>query len=148
MYYFLRRPGQAIRAGLADSLKIINFATPNYHNMSTSVLSLSPVTFTDSAISEIKRLMDEPDFDNRQLLRVGVKGGGCSGMSYILGFDEPAENDETFDIDGIAFIMNKSHGLYLMGMQIDWQNGLNARGFTFTNPNASKTCGCGSSFAV
>jgi iron-sulfur cluster assembly accessory protein len=116
--------------------------------MSTAVMSLAPVTFTGSAITEIKRLMIEPDFDNRQLLRVGVKGGGCSGMSYILGFDEPADNDETFDIEGIPCIMNRSHGIYLMGMQIDWQNGLNARGFTFTNPNASKTCGCGTSFAV
>ncbi len=53
-----------------------------------------------------------------------------------------------YELDGLTFIMNQSHGLYLMGMQIDWEDGLNARGFSFTNPNASKTCGCGTSFAV
>ena len=92
--------------------------------------------------------MNEPGFDNTQLLRVGVKGGGCSGMSYILGFDKHEEADDKFEIEGIPCIMNKSHGIYLMGMQIDWQGGLNSRGFTFSNPNASKTCGCGTSFAV
>ena len=109
---------------------------------------MTPVTLTDGAIEEIRRLMNEPGFDNAQLLRVGVKGGGCSGMSYILGFDKQEEADDSFDIEGIPCIMNKSHGIYLMGMQIDWQGGLNSRGFTFSNPNASKTCGCGTSFAV
>ncbi len=109
---------------------------------------ITPVTLTEGAIAEINRLMSEPGFDNTQLLRVGVKGGGCSGMSYILGFDKPEEADDRFEIEGIPCIMNKSHGIYLMGMQIDWQGGLNSRGFTFSNPNASKTCGCGTSFAV
>ncbi|HSB92371.1 MAG TPA: iron-sulfur cluster assembly accessory protein [Flavitalea sp.] len=108
----------------------------------------SPVTFTSSAVNEITRLMKEDGFDTRTLLRVGVKGGGCSGMTYVLGFDERTENDEVYEAEGFNFIMNRSHGLYLMGMNIDWQGGLNSRGFTFTNPNASKTCGCGTSFAV
>jgi len=107
-----------------------------------------PVSFTENAKSEISRLMDEQDFDRSKMLRVGVKGGGCSGLSYVLGFDERMEQDEVFNANGISFIMNKAHGIYLMGMQIDWEDGLNSRGFTFTNPNASKTCGCGSSFAV
>ncbi|WP_207493562.1 HesB/IscA family protein [Aridibaculum aurantiacum] len=107
-----------------------------------------PVTLTAGAIAEIKRLMAEPGFDNTQYLRVGVKGGGCSGMSYILGFDKKEDSDETFEVEGIPCIINKSHGIYLMGMEVDFQDGLNSRGFTFTNPNASKTCGCGSSFAV
>lgn len=107
-----------------------------------------PVSFTQNAIDEIKRLISEEGFDSNKYLRVGAKGGGCSGLTYILGFDEKQENDEVFDFEGIQFIMNKSHGIYLMGMQIDWHGGLNARGFTFTNPNASKTCGCGTSFAV
>ena len=81
-------------------------------------------------------------------LRVGVKGGGCSGLSYVLGFDEVNENDEHYDIESIPVIMNKAHGIYLAGMEIDWQDGLNARGFSFSNPNASKTCGCGTSFSV
>lgn len=107
-----------------------------------------PVTLTNTAIAEIKRLMNEDGFDTTQQLRIGVKGGGCSGMTYVLGFDAKTEKDETFTINDIPCIMEKSHGIYLMGMQVDWQGGLNSRGFTFNNPNASKTCGCGTSFAV
>ena len=92
--------------------------------------------------------MAASDFDATQALRVGVKGGGCSGMTYILGFDHKDENDHSFTIEGIPCIMNKSHEIYLYGMQVDWQDGLNNRGFTFRNPNASATCGCGTSFAV
>jgi iron-sulfur cluster assembly accessory protein len=108
----------------------------------------APVTLTETAVAEVKRLMSEEGFDSAQQLRIGVKGGGCSGMTYVLGFDAKTEKDETFEINGIPCIMEKSHGIYLMGMQVDWQGGLNSRGFTFNNPNASKTCGCGTSFAV
>lgn len=108
----------------------------------------TPVTLTEGAIIEIKNLMAQDGFDSTQKLRIGVKGGGCSGMSYILGFDHKQENDNEFAIEGIPCIMNKAHEIYLYGMLVDWQNGLNNRGFTFTNPNASKTCGCGTSFAV
>ncbi len=108
----------------------------------------SPVSFTTGALAEIRRLMNADDFDKTNLLRVGVKGGGCSGMTYVLGFDIPTEKDEHFEIEGIPCIMEKSHGIYLTGMEVDWQGGLNSRGFTFNNPNASKTCGCGTSFAV
>jgi iron-sulfur cluster assembly accessory protein len=108
----------------------------------------APVTFTASAVNELNRLMSDEGFDKSNFLRVGVKGGGCSGMTYVLGFDQKNEKDEVYDIDGFTFIMDKSHGMYLMGMQIDWQGGLNSRGFTFSNPNATKTCGCGTSFAV
>ncbi len=97
---------------------------------------------------EIRKLMAADGFDTNQKLRVGVKGGGCSGMTYVLGFDLKEEADQEFEIDGIACIMNKSHEMYLYGMQVDWQDGLNNRGFTFKNPNASTTCGCGTSFAV
>ena len=108
----------------------------------------SPVVFTQGAIAEIKRLMQAPDFDSNLKLRVGVKGGGCSGMSYVLGFDAKGQNDIIYNMDGFDFIMDKAHQIYLYNMQIDWQGGLNSRGFTFTNPNASSTCGCGTSFAV
>jgi iron-sulfur cluster assembly accessory protein len=108
----------------------------------------APVTFTTSAVAELKRLMNEDGFDKTNVLRVGVKGGGCSGMTYILAFDNMTDKDESFEIEGIPCVMEKSHGIYLMGMQVDWQGGLNSRGFTFNNPNASKTCGCGTSFAV
>jgi iron-sulfur cluster assembly protein len=108
----------------------------------------TPVTLTPGAILEIRKLMTADGFDNTQKLRVGVKGGGCSGMTYILGFDQPKENDSHFEINGITCIMDKAHEMYLLGMQVDWQDGLNNRGFTFKNPNASTTCGCGTSFAV
>ena len=110
--------------------------------------TLIPVTLTAGAIAEIRKLMAAEDFDTAQRLRVGVKGGGCSGMTYILGFDHPKKNDSHFLIEGIDCIMDKSHEMYLFGMQVDWQDGLNNRGFTFKNPNASTTCGCGTSFAV
>lgn len=108
----------------------------------------TPVTLTPGAVAQIRKLMAEPGFDSRQALRIGVKGGGCSGMTYILGFDHKQENDVSFELDGIPCLMNKSHEIYLIGMLIDWQDGLNNRGFTFKNPNASTTCGCGTSFAV
>ena len=111
-------------------------------------LMAAPVTLTAGAIAEIMRLMNEEGFDAGNLLRVGVKGGGCSGMTYVLGFDKPTDKDEHFEIAGIPCIMEKSHGIYLTGMEVEWEGGLNSRGFTFKNPNASKTCGCGTSFAV
>jgi iron-sulfur cluster assembly protein len=111
-------------------------------------LTAAPVTFTQNSIDEIKRLMNGEGFDQSARLRIGVKGGGCSGLSYILGFDKKDANDDEYEFEGMPFIMNRSHGIYLMGMEIDWQDGLNSRGFTFKNPNASKTCGCGTSFAV
>jgi len=108
----------------------------------------TPVSFTAGAIEEINRLMNEPNFDQQQRLRVGVKGGGCSGMTYVLGFDIPKSEDILFNIEGIPCCMEAAHQIYLYGMSIDWQDGLNSRGFTFKNPNASSTCGCGTSFAV
>jgi iron-sulfur cluster assembly protein len=111
-------------------------------------LVTSPVQFTKHALEEINRLTKEPGFDQSATLRIGVKGGGCSGLTYVLGFDQKLPEDEQYQFKGLNFIMNPAHGIYLMGMEIDWQDGLNARGFTFKNPNASKTCGCGTSFAV
>ncbi len=108
----------------------------------------APVSLTEGAIIEIRKLMEKEGFDNTQSLRIGVKGGGCSGMTYLIGFDKKDEKDKTFEIAGIPCIMNASHEMYLFGIEIDWQEGLNNRGFTFKNPNASTTCGCGTSFAV
>ena len=105
-----------------------------------------PVQFTASAIAEIKRLM-ESDAANKYL-RVGVKGGGCSGLSYVLGFDKKKDNDEVYDVEGLTCVISPAHAMYLFGMEVDWKNGLDARGFVFNNPNASSTCGCGSSFSV
>jgi iron-sulfur cluster assembly accessory protein len=112
------------------------------------ILTQSPVTFTTGAITEVTRLMNEPGFDKNLTLRIGVKGGGCSGLSYILNFDNRTENDMEYEFESLRLVIDKAHELYLYGMEIDWQGGLNSRGFTFQNPNASKTCGCGTSFSV
>jgi iron-sulfur cluster assembly protein len=111
-------------------------------------MTQSPIKFTEGAINEINRIMNDPGFQSSQMMRIGVKGGGCSGLSYILNFDSRKENDTLNDFEGLSFIVDKAHELYLYGMEIDWQGGLNSRGFTFQNPNASNTCGCGTSFAV
>ncbi|MEO7522966.1 MAG: iron-sulfur cluster assembly accessory protein [Ferruginibacter sp.] len=107
-----------------------------------------PINFTESAVVEIKRLMNADGFDSEKLLRVGVKGGGCSGMTYILDFETKTDNDEVFESGTVSFIVDRSHSIYLIGMEVNWEGGLNSRGFTFKNPNASATCGCGTSFAV
>jgi iron-sulfur cluster assembly protein len=117
-----------------------------YFEMET--MTNTPVKLTPSAVEEIKRLMKEPGFEPGSYLRLGVKGGGCSGMSYILGFDKQEADDEVFEIDGVQVLLKNAHGIYLYGMEVDYSDGLNARGFVFKNPNASTTCGCGSSFAV
>ncbi|MEP7127794.1 MAG: iron-sulfur cluster assembly accessory protein [Chitinophagales bacterium] len=110
--------------------------------------SKNPVLFTPSAVNEMKRLIVADQIPEDQGLRVGVKGGGCSGMTYVLGFDKKEEADEEYMIDGIRVFMNPSHQLYLFGMQVDYEQGLNSRGFVFENPNATKTCGCGTSFSA
>jgi iron-sulfur cluster assembly accessory protein len=123
-----------------------NFVYSNKMTMET--ITSTPVKLTSSAVTEVKRLMSEPGFDTTQYLRIGVKGGGCSGLSYVLGFDKQEADDEMHDIEGIPVLMKNAHGIYLFGMEVDFQSGLNARGFVFNNPNASSSCGCGSSFAV
>ena len=108
----------------------------------------APVSFTPGAVKELFKLRDQQEINDEFGLRVGVEGGGCSGMNYILGFDMKKDGDQIYYIDGIKIFMHKAHGMYLAGMQIDYQDGLNARGFTFNNPNAASTCGCGTSFSV
>ena len=108
----------------------------------------NPINLTDAALTEVRRLMDEPGFEKGKILRVGVKGGGCSGMTYVLDFDNRKENDAMYQKDGVDFMIDNSQSIYLFGMEIEWEGELNSRGFTFKNPNASSTCGCGTSFAV
>lgn len=109
---------------------------------------VAPVTLTEGAVKELKKISEQQEITADFGLRVGVEGGGCAGMNYILGFDQKKEGDSEYIIAGIKVFMNKAHGLYLAGMEIDFQNGLNARGFTFNNPNANSTCGCGTSFSA
>ncbi len=114
----------------------------------TAEIASTPVLLTEGALRELKRIREEQHIPENYGLRIGVKGGGCSGFSYILGFDETKEGDQTFFIDGIMVLMQKAHAIYLLGMEIDWVEGLNNRGFSFSNPNAKETCGCGTSFSA
>ena len=136
-----------LKISLIETYQLLNAENYVYFCMMENLMTI-PVSLTEGAIIAIKKLMNQEGFDKSQFLRVGVKGGGCSGMTYILGFDQKQENDNEFEIEGIKCVMNKSHEMYLYGMQVDWEDGLNNRGFTFKNPNASTTCGCGTSFAV
>jgi iron-sulfur cluster assembly protein len=106
------------------------------------------VLLSERAASEVKKIMDEQKFDEATVLRVGVAGGGCSGFSYALGFDKNFDEkaDSKFDCHGVTVVVDKKSALYLDGTTVDFYEGLDKRGFTFTNPNATKTCGCGSSF--
>ncbi|GAA4133051.1 HesB/IscA family protein [Sphingobacterium lactis] len=113
-----------------------------------NITAVAPVTLTEGALKELKKLIDQQEIGEDFGLRVGVEGGGCSGMSYVLGFDQKKEGDSEYSIEGIRVFMNKAHGLYLAGMEIDFKSGLDARGFVFNNPNANSTCGCGSSFSA
>ncbi|HOJ90343.1 MAG TPA: iron-sulfur cluster assembly accessory protein [Saprospiraceae bacterium] len=108
----------------------------------------SPISISDTAIAQLQRIRNEQSIPESHGLRVGVKGGGCSGFSYVLGFDTQHEKDQVFEIAGLKVLMEKAHSLYLVGMQIDWVEGLNNRGFSFVNPNAKDTCGCGQSFSA
>lgn len=108
----------------------------------------APIKITNGAIKQLKRIYTEQSLTTGHGLRVGIKGGGCSGFSYTLGFDVQKEKDEVYDLEGIKIFMEKAHSMYLLGMEIDWQEGLNNRGFTFNNPNAKETCGCGTSFSA
>lgn len=105
------------------------------------------ITLTSKAVSEVKRLLaqeQKPELG----LRIGVRPGGCSGMSYMLGFDTLQEGDKIQDLDGIKVMMDAQSSLYLDGTELDYQDGLQGKGFTFHNPNATRSCGCGESFAV
>lgn len=112
------------------------------------ITTTTPISLTDGAVEQLNVIRREENVPAGYCLRVGVKGGGCSGFSYVLGFDQPDEQDERFEINGIQVVMNKAHAIYLLGMRIDFVNGLNNRGFTFDNPNAASNCGCGTSFSV
>jgi iron-sulfur cluster assembly protein len=108
------------------------------------------IQMTEKAISEIKRIQIDDPTATGAMLRVMVVGGGCSGMSYKLGFDKQpaAATDKIFEKDGVRIVVDPKSFLYLTGTQLDFTDGLNGTGFVFTNPNAKRTCGCGSSFAV
>lgn len=109
----------------------------------------SEIVITPKAAQQIKKLKEENNVPEEFALRVGVKGGGCSGLSYSLGFDgKEREGDTVIMQDGIKLYIDGKSLFYISGTQLDFTDGLNGRGFVFSNPNANKTCGCGSSFGV
>lgn len=107
------------------------------------------ITVSESAAKKIHALKAEDNASESAFLRVFVKRGGCSGFSYKMEFDtNMKDNDKVFESNGAKVVVDGQSLLYLIGMQLDYEGGLNGKGFIFSNPNASKTCGCGSSFGV
>jgi iron-sulfur cluster assembly protein len=107
------------------------------------------IIITTKALSEVKKIKASNNIADDFGLRLGVKGGGCSGMSYTLGFDGTSrDTDLVLDAEGVRIFIDAKSMFYLMGMTLDFSDGLMGKGFTFNNPNATKTCGCGSSFGV
>lgn len=107
------------------------------------------ITVSQKAKQRITELKQESQYSDDFFLRVGVESGGCSGLSYKLDFDHTLKDgDEVIDYDGVRVVTDKRSVLYLFGTELDFSDGLNGKGFTFNNPNASRTCSCGESFAV
>jgi len=115
----------------------------------TNVETQTPIiSLTDSALKEVKRLINVQGIEEGGL-RLGVKGGGCSGLSYTINFDEKiGQYDQIYAIDGVKVIIDAKSAIYLQGTQLDYQKDLMGGNFKFINPNANKTCGCGESFSA
>jgi iron-sulfur cluster assembly protein len=107
------------------------------------------ITISERAVNKLVTLRSESNYDESYFVRVGVEGGGCSGLTYKLDFDNtPKEDDKIFEDKGVKIAVDKKSFLYLVGTELDFTDGLNGKGFSFINPNANRTCGCGESFSV
>ncbi len=111
-------------------------------------LTGEPVRLTERAARQVQKIKSDESLEEGLYLRVAVEGGGCSGLSYKLGLDHRTEQDVVFENHGVEVIVNSDHLLYLEGIEIDYPDGLDARGFTFDNPNSVEDCGCGTSFSI
>ncbi len=117
--------------------------------MSTTDIKTSEIEITDKAVKEVIRIKEENNIPAEHGLRIGVKGGGCSGLTYNLGFDgEIKDNDTVIEKNGVKLFIDPKSLFYITGTVLDFSDGLNGKGFVFNNPNATKTCGCGESFGV
>ncbi len=115
----------------------------------SEVNNATEISLTETARQEIKKIMSENNVPETYGLRVGVKGGGCSGLTYTLGFDaESKESDTILELNDVKLFVDGKSLFYLTGTELDFTSGLNGKGFLFNNPNATKTCGCGDSFGV
>lgn len=107
------------------------------------------IKVNDRAKDQVIMLMEKEQAKENSFIRVGVEGGGCSGLMYKLDFDhELKDGDQVFEDNGVKVVVDKKSYLYLVGTELDYSGGLNGAGFTFINPNASRTCGCGESFSI
>jgi len=107
------------------------------------------ITVSEEAKNEVTRLKGQGEVDQNAFIRVGVKGGGCSGLTYNLEFDKDLkEEDKLFEDKGVKIVVDKKSFLYLVGTELQDTGGLNGKGFVFNNPNANRTCGCGESFSI
>ncbi|MEH6536678.1 MAG: iron-sulfur cluster assembly accessory protein [Psychroserpens sp.] len=107
------------------------------------------IKVSDTAKKKVIELMSDDGYSATDFVRVGVKSGGCSGLSYDLKFDkEQKEDDKVFEDNGVKIIVDKKSFLYLIGTTLEYSGGLNGAGFVFNNPNANRTCGCGESFSL
>jgi iron-sulfur cluster assembly protein len=107
------------------------------------------IKVSDSARDQVLKLKEAQEVTAEAFIRVGVKGGGCSGLTYMMDFDtELKEDDKVFEDKGVKIVVDKKSFLYLVGTELDYAGGLNGKGFSFINPNANRTCGCGESFSI
>jgi len=114
----------------------------------TETINANEISVTEKAVKEIKRIMVENKVPDGYGLRIGVRGGGCSGLSYTLGFDEKANDGDTvIEADSINIFVDGKSLFHISGTELDFTDGLTGKGFIFNNPNASRTCGCGESFS-
>jgi len=107
------------------------------------------IKVSDSARDQVLKLKEAQEVTAEAFIRVGVKSGGCSGLTYMMDFDtELKEDDKVFEDKGVKIVVDKKSFLYLVGTELDYAGGLNGKGFSFINPNANRTCGCGESFSI
>ncbi len=107
------------------------------------------IKVSERAKDQVAKLMSDQNAAEESFIRVGVKGGGCSGLSYMMDFDTKLnDDDKVFEDNGVKVVVDKKSFLYLVGTELDYTGGLNGKGFSFINPNASRTCGCGESFSI
>jgi len=118
------------------------------HAQATDANDAPMVLLSDKAAEKVKEIRGEEAIEETYALRLKVQGGGCSGFSYDLFFDQPQEGDRPFEVKGVKLICDEMSLMYLLGTEIDYVEGLHGAGFKFNNPNVKSTCGCGSSFSV
>ena len=128
-----------------DRLPIAYQQTPDNEQLTITAM----ITVSDKAKEKVTRLIHDANLDDTYRLRASVAGGGCSGLSYKLDFDNEVRHmDQEFEDKGVRVVVDMKSFLYLAGTELDFSDGLNGKGFQFNNPNASRECGCGESFSV